>query len=219
MKYYHNLFNDRWVIEHIYEGMENGFFIEAGAMGGILVSSTYILEKDFKWNGICVEAIDEKYEKLKRNRNCFHDNRCLSNQSGLQVSFTLFNDKTGYSGITNTFNVPNKHMLEKEKHQTYNKETVSLQDLLIQHNAPNIIDYFGLDVEGHEPDILKAFPFSKPYTILAVSIEGHKCDHIMKGNGYLPVKNPYTENTNESYFIHQDIAKYRNVNLDKLNFL
>jgi len=57
-KYYSQLGQDKWVLEKL-DYKENGFFIEIGAYDGITLSNTYSLEKDFGWDGICVECNPE----------------------------------------------------------------------------------------------------------------------------------------------------------------
>ena len=46
----------------------------------------------------------------------------------------------------------------------------SLVSILEEVNAPKIIDYFSLDIEGAEEIVLKNFPFEK-YKFLALTIE------------------------------------------------
>ena len=215
MKYRHELLNDKWVIEYIYKGMRGGFFVEAGATNGINGSGTFILEKEFGWTGICVEAIDEQYEKLLQFRNCRSDNRCLSGESGKIVEFCYFPERSGHSGIPATFNPKNSHMVEIENLIIRQKKTVSLSDLLDEHDAPQIIDYLCLDIEGHELDVIEKLPFLNNRIILACSIEGQKCNDIMK-NEYASVSNPYTGQKFDKYFIHKDIRKYRDVNLKNI---
>lgn len=53
------------------------------------------------------------------------------------------------------------HSNLRKKGKNYHVETVSLLDLLNEHNAPYEIDYLSIDTEGSEFDILKAFDFKK----------------------------------------------------------
>ena len=45
--YYHDLFNDVFVDE-LFNGKENGYFVEVGALDGIMNSTTYFFEKHKK---------------------------------------------------------------------------------------------------------------------------------------------------------------------------
>ena len=52
-------------------------------------------------------------------------------------------------------------------------ETISLNDLLIQAQAPRTIDYLSADTEGSELEILAAFDFDR-WDVRAISVE-HNC--------------------------------------------
>ena len=54
--------------------------------------------------------------------------------------------------------------------ETFAVETVSLNDLLSQHGAPDVIDYLSVDTEGSEFDILDAFDFEK-FKIRVITVE------------------------------------------------
>ena len=65
----------------------NRFFLDIGAHDGIELSNTYLLEQQFAWQGICVEANLEIYELLIKNMpgsNCIH--ACVHSGEG-QVKF------------------------------------------------------------------------------------------------------------------------------------
>lgn len=210
-QYKHHLFNDRWAIEEIYHGKRNGFFIEAGATNGINGSGTFVLEKEYGWDGICVEANDSQFKKILEKRKCKADNRALYSRGGMTLDFTLLRRRSGRSGLTDYLRQDTRTLARKPEADsiTVPKETVSLFDLLEQHHAPTVIEYFCLDVEGSELPILEAFPFDKPYKILAFSVEGHRCTDLLKRNGYVEVKNPYSSQTFEAYYVHREIDEYR----------
>ncbi len=54
-QYYNEPKNDRWIVECVFPGKQNGYFLEAGAANGIWGSSCYVLEQELNWTGICVE--------------------------------------------------------------------------------------------------------------------------------------------------------------------
>jgi hypothetical protein len=65
-----------------------------------------------------------------------------------------------------------------------------LQDLLVENNAPNLIDYFSIDTEGSEFDILNAFDFSK-FTFKCITVE-HNYHEVVRENIYqLLINNGY----------------------------
>jgi FkbM family methyltransferase len=208
MKYRHALQNDRWVIEDVYAGMRGGYFVECGATNGIRASGTCVLEKHYGWDGICVEANDAQYPALVRNRSCRTDNRALYSESDLTLEFVALSFHRGRSGLERHLRPTTRELAEAEG-TSLQKKTVSLFDLLQQHDAPEVVHYVCLDVEGAEAAILGAFPFDAPHKLLALSIEGRFCDEILSRNGYRRVQNPHTTVTYETYYLHADIDRYR----------
>jgi Methyltransferase FkbM domain len=55
--------------------------------------------------------------------------------------------------------------------ERYPVETVSRHDLFSSNNAPNFIDYFSVETEGLEFEILRAFDFQK-YDVKIIAV-GH----------------------------------------------
>jgi hypothetical protein len=90
------------------------------------------------------------------------------------------------------------------------KETVTLADLLAQHDAPDVIQYLCLDVEGAERTILGSFDFKQRRTILAISVEGSSCDDLLLAAGYRRVRNPFAPKLRfDRYFIHPAVDVVR----------
>ena len=160
--------------------LQNGFFVEFGATDGKTLSNTFLLEKYLKWNGILVEPSKGYHKALEENRDCIIDKRCVYSESNKQVEFSENKDSGELSAIKeylpevkkvkDNINLQRALKLKNTKTEIYNVETVSLIDLLDQHNAPKIIDYISIDTEGSEYDILKTFDFDK-YQFRLLTVE------------------------------------------------
>jgi hypothetical protein len=213
--YQNETLNDRWIIESIFLGKRNGYFIEAGAATGIGASCTYLLEKEFGWTGLCVEPNTQFFAQLVVNRPNSHcENVCLARQAGT-VSYIEGSDDTvspylgGIKSNLKAFKYGGEQVIERGI-EIY-KPAMTLASLLDKHCAPPIIEYAAFDVEGSELEILEGFPFQR-YTILALSIE---CDYLMwdditrlmKSLGYREVSNPYNiDKVWERYWLHKSLA-------------
>jgi FkbM family methyltransferase len=205
--YRHELQNDRWVAEVVFPRLEGGFFVEAGATNGMNGSATYFLEKRLRWQGICVEVIPWQFTRLSDVRSCKTDSRALWSVTGDYLEFSIFPQRTGRSGISQLNKNASELLAAGEEERRIDVETVTLLDLLRQHEAPPVVDYLCLDVEGAEREVLRAFEFDGPYALRAVSIEGHACDDIMESAGYRSVRNPFTDATFETYWLHPGLAR------------
>lgn len=104
---------DLWVLEQTNYKRE-GFFVEFGATDGVLLSNTYLLEKEFGWKGICAEPNPKFYEKLKENRNCIVSDACIAGKTGETVNFILAEE---YGSIEKYAD----RDIHKEKREAYRK--------------------------------------------------------------------------------------------------
>jgi FkbM family methyltransferase len=147
---------------------KNGFFVEFGACDGYHLSNTLILEKEYAWSGILAEPAKNYHQDLLKNRNCSIDFRAVYNTSKKILNFKE-TDQSDLSGIEDHFQIDN-HLLKRQAGNNYQVETISLNDLLLEHSSPNIIDYMSIDTEGSEFEILKNFNFDR-YKIRFISIE------------------------------------------------
>lgn len=166
----------------------NGFFVEFGATNGIDLSNTYLLEKKYGWTGILAEPAKVWHTDLQKNRNAKIDMRCVWKVTGESL---LFNE-TNYAELSTiaTLSSADHHAKSRENGKSYDVQTVTLMDLLEEHNAPTQIDYLSIDTEGSEFDILEKFDFQK-YQIKLITCEHNfspmrfKLDALFKKNGYI----------------------------------
>lgn len=166
----------------------NGFFVEFGAANGIGNSNTYLLEKSFQWNGILAEPAKYWRQALRKNRNCMIDTRCLWDKTGEEIAFKEVSKIPELSTI-NVFSQKDIHAESRTAGEIYQVQTISLNDLLAEYNAPKIIDYLSIDTEGSELNILSAFDFSK-YDVRVITVEHNftidreKIHALLVKNGY-----------------------------------
>jgi len=175
---------DRWVIEHVYPGLRGGYFFEAGAVDGRELSNTWVLEKEYGWRGLLVEARREAEASLRHYRKGSSIEIALLGENDqeenvLHVAPMWNHDNTNTtakflplaeSGPEGTFH-PSGWVSTGEVHRTRR-----LDRLLDEVGAPEFIHYFSLDVEGFEWDVLQTFPW-ETRRIGALSIE-----HVDSGN-------------------------------------
>ncbi len=154
---------------------KKGYFVEIGAANGVYLSNTFILENIFNWDGLLVEPAITWHKDLKEMRKCNIDFRCVLDESGRYVTFTEANDSE-----FSTIEMFKSNDLHKNKRKNnisnYEVETVSLEQLLIDHNSPKNIDYLSIDTEGSEYAILKNFDFSK-FNIGCITIEHNNTEN------------------------------------------
>lgn len=191
--------NDRWIVEQVFQFKRGGFFVEAGACDGVEGSNTLALESQFDWSGICIEPSLQWFSSLCQNRRCICDNSCLSNDNK-RVQFV---ESYGWGGILSNLGEGKKpHWGQGEYVE---KETRTLESVLQKYNAPDVIDFLALDIEGSELSVLSVFPFDK-YKVLAISIEGGACNELLFSEGYIRVHNPFNKLAPwETYFLHQTL--------------
>lgn len=180
------ILQDLWVGFELREKRE-GFFVEFGATNGLTNSNTWLLEKHLGWTGILAEPNAVWHSELGHNRNCVIDRRCVYSSSGQTVSFVSPDDPE-LSAISATAGFDHFAPI-REAAATFEVETISLNDLLDEHGAPETIDYMSVDTEGSELDILEAFDFAKR-RIRLLSVEHNntpqeaKIDRLLAQHNY-----------------------------------
>lgn len=128
-------------------------------------SNTFALEHNFHWRGICIEANPFYWYRLAF-RTCHVVGAIAGKQNMEDVQVQLGQAKGSgpFGGIVGG-DFDNKKTKEAE-----HRFTVTLQTMLQLWDAPAVIDYLSLDVEGAETFIMKDFAWSD-YTFLCLTIE------------------------------------------------
>ena len=138
------------IVDRLLNEKTHGFYVEIGGYDGVSLSNTLFFEEERQWSGLLVEANPNLFLKLNSSgRNAFISNTCLSpNSSSMKLNFTFADYLTG---------------LEQTDHkdQITGFGLIQCFPLPIYFFALNItqIDYFSLDVEGMEIEILQQIDF------------------------------------------------------------
>jgi FkbM family methyltransferase len=189
-----------------------GVFLDIGANDGITYSNTFFLEKERRWNGVCVEPLQKAFEKLKAGRNCILEN-CAVGSEDKEDDFLQI---TGYaemlSGLMKNYNKKHLERVDKEiaayggEKKIITIKTVNINNLLARHKMFKI-DYCNIDTEGSELEIIRAIDFSK-VSIGVITVEAnYKAERIkMKWLLFLKGYRYITNLGNDMLFVHKSIV-------------
>jgi alpha 1,2-mannosyltransferase len=210
--YMSNLTNNDRFVHYIFGNNYKGYYIEAGACDGIKDSNTYFLENTLGWTGVLIEPTS-KFNDLNKNRKYSKNINCVLGNSDIDsVDFIEFSSEA-YNQLSCTEESFNKlstedsngrkdiiHLYEDAIKYKKNKKLAQkkLDSLLDEINAPNIINYLSLDVEGNEEYVIEGIDFTKRQ-ILLISAENLYHNKILISQGYIKIKNPFDKSDDEKY--------------------
>lgn len=154
------LYQDLWVL-HETGGQTGGFFVEVGAANGVDMSNTFLLETGFGWTGILAEPDPRVHASIRAHRSAALSTECVTDRTGETVRFRCA--KVGIFSTISDFVEADNHAdaQRKDGYEDIDVPTVSLNDLLARHDAPNDITYLSVDTEGSELLILSALDFER----------------------------------------------------------
>lgn len=167
MKFYGKGGIDLKIYEKYFKNKNSGFFIEAGANDGIAQTNTLLFE-ELGWKGLLVEPNPHKFKECRENRrNCIVENYALVDSSYEEQTVQGYFDHKGVipSLSLGQVSVKNKH-IKKEKQQKQKSKlievpAIQLKTLLKKYNiVGNDINFFSLDVEGYEKQVLDGLDLS-----------------------------------------------------------
>ncbi len=179
---------DLWVLRRTgYK--RGGFFVEFGAMDGLSLSNSWLLETEFGWRGLCAEPNPDLFERLHKNRRCIVSSECIGPATGQEVEFILADAFGTISSYADADMHADTRKPYSDDGRTIRLRTTSLDDFLRRHSAPREIDYLSIDTEGSEFDILNAFPFSE-WKVRLLTVEHNftpqreKIRELLERHGY-----------------------------------
>ena len=149
-----------------------GFYVEIGANDGISQSNSLYFERKKNWSGILVEPDKQNFHLLRKNRsksNKFFNCACVSfefKESFIEFIYSnlmsvTINNKSEFDKMNNHTLSGMRFLAKDEIVKTYLVPAMNLQSILDQASAPYLMDFFSLDVEGNELEVLKGLNHKK----------------------------------------------------------
>ena len=168
-------------ISNLFNGRRGGIFVEIGGYDGQSLSNTLLLEKQYNWTGLLIEANTELFPLMKTtDRNCYMINCCIGKE-GSNMTFLL-------SGVLSS---SYKTMTQKHRNNSNGTKELSVVCHTLQNIMKEIgqsrIDYFSLDVEGAELFILNAIDWESLFIdVFTIETDQHRNEIIafMEDHGY-----------------------------------
>lgn len=156
-------------------GQGSGFYIEAGANDGVRQSNTLLFENSGGWGGLLIEPIPDNFRELRHNRSSKRNqlvNVALVSENFQGNSLELF--KAGQMSVpvmpSAEVSDPRAHAEQglrvQSKFNSKQLETAvvpacTLGEVLSRVRAPKLVDFFSLDVEGWELEVLSGVNFEE----------------------------------------------------------
>lgn len=141
---YHRFFKERPLARQ-------GFFLEMGALDGVTYSNTMLYEYCLGWHGIMIEGNPHNFENLITRRPCTQNVWAVSCPP--QQSYVIMNDRGAMAEIIAS-------PVNAKKEFTMLAPCRTMSSVFKEYSVTHI-NFFSLDVEGHEAAVLSTINFDR----------------------------------------------------------
>lgn len=151
-------------IEEIFEGKPGGFFVDLASNNATGDSNTFALERKLGWRGLCIEP-NPGYFSGYLHRECRLVQAVAGRTDGQIVHINV---PGGMGALGKVGQAP---PASGNGDATVGRfATVNLGKILRDFDAPKVIEYLNLDIEGSETAVMSAFPWDE-FTFLTMTVE------------------------------------------------
>ena len=205
------------VFNYKFNGLKrNGYFVDLAAGQPIELSNTYFIEKYLNWEGLLIDGNPLFAKKLRAERKNKVLEEIVYSENNKEVKFRIDNGELG--GIVGDEFDNNKKFRSDElaNAKIITVKTKTLNQILIENNAPKEMDYLSLDIEGGEYEALKNFDFKQyKWKFLTIERPNLELDLLLDKNGYIQV----FHSSFDTFYIHKDFIRFADIAYIKPQFL
>ena len=180
---------DQIVFEKYFQGKRNGVFLELGALDGVTYSNTKFFEDSLGWSGVLIEPIPRNSERCRqtRPRSLVYD--CIVSSSTEPMEIYVNGAVSSVKDFTTQEYYDGWH--KNKAIETIQVPCRRLDDIL--HSAGiRSIDFWSLDVEGSEYEVLKTMDWTIPVRVLCMEVSGGQysemneaCRDLLRQHGFV----------------------------------
>ncbi|KAL7479027.1 hypothetical protein ACHAWX_000289 [Stephanocyclus meneghinianus] len=170
---------DKYLLENFFSNVCGGSYIEMGALDGKRFSNSYYFNQAMGWKGLLIEASPENYEQLKVNRQdelvppihaavCNEERDVHWISQGAVGGIVEFAPKSFQERWWKKDAIDNAAVIKcMPLNQIIRNTTIGSEDGVF-------FDFFSLDVEGAEYDVLQTIDFDEiTFGVIFYESDGH----------------------------------------------
>lgn len=188
-RFYGQMGEDKIVFNKYFQNKRNGIFLELGALDGVTYSNTKFFEDTLRWSGILIEPIPKNYELCRNNRPRSLVYNCIVSSNTEPMDIYV-------NGAVSSVKDHTTQEYYDGWHKGKNIQTISvpcrrLDDILHASNVRHI-DFWSLDVEGSEYEVLKTMDWNIPVKVLCMEVSGgqysdmnESCRDLLRQNNFV----------------------------------
>ena len=182
----YSMYGEDLFINNYFKNKKNGIYLDVGAYHPLDGNNTYLLYKKKNWHGINIDVNPLSIELFQKARKFdLNINTAVSNKKGFVTLY--FRKKIN---MLNTLSKKIARIHFRNGFKEKNIKSNTLNNILDQTRYKNKkIDFFNLDVEGHELDILESLNFKK-YQPTLICVEIHNHEEMYNNNTDYMKRNP-----------------------------
>jgi FkbM family methyltransferase len=202
---------DLKIIKKIFNKKKKGFFVEVGGHDGTSGSYSLLLEKKYDWNGLCIEASPWQFEKMKRTRSCICEQTALGQSFSKEEFYNFPGQLNQINGLKKHFRNNNNFQqhLKRSIHNVIDVNLIPFSELTKKHNI-NQIDFFVIDVEGAEFEVIKGIDFDNTrIDVFLIEQATKEIKIFLTSKGFKDVM----KINNDTLFIHNKSEQFYNLGI------
>lgn len=207
---------DRYWLDDERRKVRPGVFIEIGGNDGVTQSNTRILESNFGWSGVMIEANRDYCRQIRHRRREETRVFCpMAVSYGYAVKYLDFSGGSGVRGgladgrrLAQRLDdgtkperliqrkLPNRTLtanVGKSGTKGFSRVEVQPMGALVQQAGIERVDFFSIDVEGAELGILETMDWTIPVHVIFIELDGTSyvkdmaCRWLMRSKGFVMV--------------------------------